>query len=68
MFARTHRVGSVLIVLISNCPGGDFAGLRGGSRTGMSSGKPLLLPVVKQNTARIIKTTIRRIRNADNCK
>ena len=48
-------VGSFLIVLISNCPGGGFGGPGGGFggpgdgfRNGRSSGKPLLLPVLKK--------------------
>ena len=48
-------MSSFLIVLISNCPGGGFGGPGGGFggpgggfRTGKSSGKPLLLPVLKK--------------------
>ena len=48
-------VGSFLIVPVSNCPGGGFGGPGGGFggpgggfRTGRSSGKPLLLPVLKK--------------------
>ena len=51
---REFTVSSFLIVLISNCPsggfggpGGGFGGPGGGFRTGRSSGKPLLLPVLK---------------------
>ena len=39
---------SFLIVLISKCPGGDFGGPGGGFRTGRSSGKPLLIPMLKK--------------------
>ena len=48
-------MGPFLFVLISNCPvggfggpGGGFGGPGGGFRTGRSSGKPLLLPVLKK--------------------
>ena len=52
---RNTTVGSFLIVPISNCPGGGFGGPGGGFggpgggfRTGKSSGKPLLIPVLKK--------------------
>ena len=52
---REFTVSSFLIVLISNCPSGGFGGPGGGLggpgggfRTGRSSGKPLLLPVLKK--------------------
>ena len=35
-------------MLVSNCPGGGFGDPGGGFRTGRSSGKPLLLPILKQ--------------------
>ena len=38
-------------------PGGGFGGPGGGFRTGRSSGRPLLLPVLKKNTARTTKNT-----------
>ena len=54
---REFTVSSFLIVLISNCPSGGFGGPGGGLRTGKSSGKPLLLPVLKNTTPRATKTT-----------
>ena len=49
VYIYIYTVGSFLIVLISNCPGGGFGGPGGGFggpgggfRTGRSSGKPLL--------------------------
>ena len=43
-----HTVCAFILVLISNCPSGGFGGPGGGFRTGRSSGKPLLLPVLKK--------------------
>ena len=37
--------------LVSNCPGGGFGGPGGGLRTGRSSGKPLLIPMLKKTPA-----------------
>ena len=55
LYLYQYTVSSFLIVLISNCPGGGFGGPGagfggpgGGFRTGRSSGKPLLLPVLKK--------------------